>query len=360
MAAHESVSPSTPSNRAFPRWLVPAGLILIVVAVAVWLDRIAFDWKVFWNSLGKLHLGWLAAAALLALSTYFGRAFRWRVLIQPMHPKSNLWNLFTATAIGFTAIVLFGRPGEMVRPYLIACKEKISFSSQMAVWLLERIYDLLMALLIFGIALSRVQASGIHVGPRLQWVLETGGYAVGIVAAICLIVLFLLRQFTEPMRRRLMDALSFIPPKYHARVEAVVTAFTHGVESTRSPWHVLQVGLWSVLEWIIIVGCYICVFRASPVTATFQLMDVLIFVGFVSFGAVVQIPGIGGGMQLVSVVVLTELFGLPVEVSTGMAMVIWAITFVVVVPLGIGLAFHDGIRLGRLRHIDPPVPASGE
>ena len=59
-------------------------------------------------------------------------------------------NLLSATVIGFTAITLFGRPGEFVRPYLIALKEKVPVTSQLAAWLLERIFDLLMALLLFG------------------------------------------------------------------------------------------------------------------------------------------------------------------------------------------------------------------
>ena len=70
----------------------------------------------------------------------------------------DLWRIFTATAIGFTAVVLFGRAGEPVRPYLIAKKEGVSFSSQIAAWIVERILDLLMVLLIFGIALTQVSA----------------------------------------------------------------------------------------------------------------------------------------------------------------------------------------------------------
>jgi hypothetical protein len=243
----------------------------------------------------------------------------------------------------------------MVRPYLIAVKERLSFSSQVAAWLLERIYDLLMALLIFGIALSRVQASGVQVGPRIGWVLEVGGYAVGVVAAICLAVLVALRLFTETMRRRLMDGLGFLPEPYLTRVEGFVSAFTQGVKSCHNQWDVMQILLWSVLEWVVIVGCYWCIFQASPDTAQFRIMDVLIFVGFVSFGAVVQIPGIGGGMQLVSVVVLTELFQFSLEVSSGLAVVLWVITFVVVVPFGLALAFHDGIQWRRLRHLDTAV-----
>ena len=69
-------------------------------------------------------------------------------------------NLLSATMIGFTAITLFGRPGEFVRPYLIARKEQVPVTSQFAAWVLERIFDLLMALLLFAFALTRVQILG--------------------------------------------------------------------------------------------------------------------------------------------------------------------------------------------------------
>jgi uncharacterized protein (TIRG00374 family) len=335
-------------------------VVVLAVAAAIWgLRQRGFEWAIFWSTFRKLNLWWIAAAGALAFSTYIGRAFRWRVLIQSMSANPSLWNLFSATAIGFTAIVLFGRPGEMVRPYLIAVKERLSFSSQVAAWLLERIYDLLMALLIFGVALSHVRGSGVQVGPRIAWVLEVGGVAVGVVAAICLTVLVLLRLFNERMRQRMMDGLAFLPQPYHSRVEGFVSAFTQGVKSTHNQWDVIQILAWSVLEWLIIVGCYWCIFQASPDTAKFRVMDVLIFVGFVSFGAVVQIPGIGGGMQLVSVVVLTELFRFSLEVSSGLAVVLWVVTFVVVVPFGLALAFHDGIQWRRLRHLEPVEGTDG-
>ena len=36
--------------------------------------------------------------------------------------------------IGFSALALLGRAGEMVRPYIIAKKERLTFTSQVAVW----------------------------------------------------------------------------------------------------------------------------------------------------------------------------------------------------------------------------------
>src|SRR5579884_529646 len=107
-------------------------------------------------------------------------------MIRPVKSRSSLANLLPATLLGFAAITLFGRPGELVRPYLIARKEEVPVSSQLATLLLERLFDLLMALLLFGFALARVNASGMAVGPKLAGILAVGGKLLGVVAVILL------------------------------------------------------------------------------------------------------------------------------------------------------------------------------
>jgi glycosyltransferase 2 family protein len=339
------------------RWRLWAGIAVAAAVAGVgwlvwhtWFSK-GFEWALFASTFRALDPAWLAASAVLAWLTYLGRALRWRVLIRPQKANPSLWGLFVGTAIGFTAVVLFGRPGELVRPYVIGLKERLSFSSQVAAWLVERMYDLMMALLIFGVALSQVKTTGVKVGEGLQWVLAMGGYAASAVAVVCLGVFLALRQFGGASERRIRDASMILPERYRGLLARIVGAFSQGIQSTKDSGAVIAALFYSVLEWALIVACYACIFRASPATEAFGLMDVLIFVGFVSFGNVVQIPGIGGGMQIVTVVVLTELFGMPVEVSGGLAIVLWAITFVVIVPFGLILAFHDGLNWGKLRQI---------
>ena len=57
-------------------------------------------------------------------------------------------------------------------------------------------------------------------------------------------------------------------------------------------------------------------------------------------------------MQIATVLVLTELYGVSLEAASGIALVLWLITFVMIVPLGLVLAFHEGIKWRSLRHID--------
>ncbi len=276
-------------------------------------------------------------------------------MVKPVRADASFWRIFVATAIGFTAIVFFGRAGELVRPYLIATKERVSFSSQMAAWVLERMLDLMMVLLIFGLALAQISKSGITPGPRMRIILEAGGSIVGLTGAMCLAILLLFRYFTENMQKRLTDSVGFLPESSRRKFEGFLAAFLGGLRSTRSNIYVIKLVLYSILEWLLIIGCYVCLLKAFPATRHLTLTDVVIFMGFVSFGAAVQIPGVGGGVQVAAVLVLTEFFSLSFETATGLALVLWCATFVVIVPFGVVLAFREGLQWKNLSQISEEV-----
>ena len=330
------------------------GCVLIAGAAGWWvvhaLASRGFDWRVAADSISRLRWSWLLLSAIPIFGTYYGRALRWAVLLKPLKSHPSLSGLLSATIVGFTAITLFGRPGELVRPYLIARKERVPMSSQLAILLLERLFDLLMALLLFGFALARVNASGMAVGPRLSAIMAVGGKLLGLVGLILLIVLLSFRHFAEPARRRVTDALRFLPEPQFLRMEKLVGAFVQGVESTKSDAALLLVFVYSIGEWVLIVACYWCIMQ-SFAELNLTLVDILIFLGFVSFGAVIQLPGIGGGIQVASVLVLTELFGTRLEVATFVAFFIWILTFVAIVPLGLLLALKEGLQWRSLREI---------
>jgi glycosyltransferase 2 family protein len=78
-------------------------------------------------------------------------------------------------------------------------------------------------------------------------------------------------------------------------------------------------------------------------------VGIVILMGFVSFGSLVQLPAVGGGAQVTAVVVLTQIFGVPFEVATGMGLVLWLVSFVAILPLGVVLALHEGLTWAGLR-----------
>ncbi len=221
--------------------------------------------------------------------------------------------------------------------------------------------DLLMVLVIFGMALTQVSRSAIEHGPRVKIVLEAGGYMAGLIGAACLALLLGLRQFRGNVQKRLMDGLSFLPALVSARIAKALQSFGEGMESMRSGTRTALLVFYTVAEWCIIAAAFGCVFKAFPATHELGVTDVVILLGFVCLGSIVQIPGVGGGMQIVTVLVLTEFFGVTLEAASGIALVLWIITFVVIVPLGLVLAFREGIQWRNLRHIQavPNEDANG-
>jgi glycosyltransferase 2 family protein len=354
--------PDRPSNPPeehsnWTRGALLAGVLLVVIAGLLYyrLRHSPFRWEDFQATFRDVNWGWFALAVALMYFSYTGRALRWRVMLRPLKPNPGFWNIHAATVIGFTAVFLLGRPGELVRPYLIAAKERLSFSSQMAAWLLERIFDLLFVLLIFGYSLTRNPSAEAHLGPSLRWVFQTGGYLVTGIGVICLLVLLAFRNFSGQAQERILSAITFLPDSFRLRVARALQSFSQGMEVTRDTKNLIWLLFYSALEWSVIAASVYCTFQAFPVTRQLVWLDVLVLLGFIAFGSIVQIPGLGGGVQVVSVVVLTEVFGLKLESAAGMALVLWLLSFVAIVPVGLPLALHQGINWRKLRHLKEEV-----
>ena len=127
-------------------------LILLLLCGAAWVvyrisrstEWASFRSERFWESLAGVQISSLALGVLFIYLSYFFRSLRWREFLAPIKTAS-LANIFSATLIGFTAVALLGRPGEVVRPFLIARSEGVGLSSQFGAWTLERIFDVLTA-----------------------------------------------------------------------------------------------------------------------------------------------------------------------------------------------------------------------
>src|SRR6201984_1079611 len=123
------------------RLLIPGG-IFVILAGLVYLQVQhwrSFDWKTFLAA-SHVHPQHIAAAIVLIYLTYVLRALRWKIFLEPIS-KTRTSRLLGPTVIGFTGLALLGRPGELIRPYLIARRNNLSFPSQLGVWAVERIFD---------------------------------------------------------------------------------------------------------------------------------------------------------------------------------------------------------------------------
>src|SRR5664279_5471338 len=128
-------------------------VVFAVLAVLLYLQF--RTWRNFdWALLLQYKLNWrhiLHGVGYIYLA-YFLRAVRWKIFLRPVRKHASIMGLIPPTLIGFTGLALLGRPGEMIRPYLIARRENLTFSSQVAVWLVERIFDMASVAVMFVVA----------------------------------------------------------------------------------------------------------------------------------------------------------------------------------------------------------------
>ncbi len=111
--------------------------------------RVHFQWSVFRDELQ--HVDWRRIVFGIAMVgfCYWLRAARWAVLVKPQK-KVTSFSLLGSQVIGFTAVALFGRLADLVRPYLVAKRTSLPITSQIAVYTVERMFDLGAMAMIFS------------------------------------------------------------------------------------------------------------------------------------------------------------------------------------------------------------------
>jgi glycosyltransferase 2 family protein len=334
--------------------LAALGSVLIVFLIAYRTRGTSFRWNLFLATIEHTDWGWLAASICLILLSNVGRALRWQVMLRSLfhgpgtHPI-GVWRLTSDTAIGLTAGVLLGRVGEVVRPYLIAVQTGLPFSSQAAAWLLERMLDLLAVLLLCGYALIRIPPYSWRLGPKFQDALMAGGYSLAIAGAICLVVLLAFRDPARRAHQRILSTLTFLPAQQQQRAARMLDAFSQAVECTRDPRSLVLLLGYTLIEWAVIVAGSFALLRGFSATHSFGLMDVLVVLAFMTLGSLVQLPGVGGGVQAACIVALTSIYGLRFEAASGIAIVLWLVSSIAIVPFGLACAFHEGLNWSKLK-----------
>ncbi len=97
----------------------------ILLGALAWLvhTRVHFQWSVFRDQLQ--HVDWrrIVLGVALVVFCYWLRAARWAVLLKPQKKVGSV-ALLGSQVIGFTAVALFGRLADLVRPYLVARRTK--------------------------------------------------------------------------------------------------------------------------------------------------------------------------------------------------------------------------------------------
>jgi hypothetical protein len=77
---------------------------------------------------------------------------------------------------------------------------------------------------------------------------------------------------------------------------------------------------------------------------------VLLLMGFSMVGSVAQLPAVGGGSQLAVIGALQVIYGIPPELAVSCGILLWLVTFMAVIPVGLVLAHREHLSLRKISH----------
>ena len=307
-----------------------------------------FDWAVFFAQTRGISPLRLLFGLLFIWAGYWIRALRWKIFLRPTKPVQAS-RLLAPQFIGFAGVVVLGRPGDLIRAYLIARKERLQFSSQLAVLTVERVFDIaafaliLTADMLLGRSLTDLPARYIHAF-RMAGFALLGGV---LVIAVVLSAIWWNEERAANVAERIFRPLS----KDVARsIKEKVHAFGRGLHTIHDFKSFAQILGLSLLLWVTIAFCYLQVTHAypDPQLQKMAFSQVILIMAASVAGSTLQLPVVGGGQQLGTITVMQKVFSASKELAASCGLMLWLITIVSVLPIGLALARKEHVSLAKI------------
>jgi glycosyltransferase 2 family protein len=311
--------------------------LLIYLQIRAWKT---FDWAMFWSR--TEHVNWLYIFYGFGFTyvAYGLRAIRWRIFLKPVH-KTTTMRLLGPQFVGFAALALLGRAGEMIRPYIIAKKERLTFTSQMAVWGVERIFDMGAFAVMLSVSFLSSELQGLTFYHQLR---EAAFALMGLVLAL-IVFCVVVRRSGDRVADFLHDRVVGFSPKIAHHLREKVLSFSHGLQTVQDLASAVQLVVASLVMWILIMFAYYSITHAYPELSDMSMAREVVLMGSSMVGSMLQLPAVGGGSQLATIGMLSAGFHVEHELAVSCGMMLWAITFMSVIPTGLAIARHEHVSI---------------
>jgi uncharacterized protein (TIRG00374 family) len=332
--------------------LLVAGYLLYHFRANLHLSQ--FSGAKLWEALKGADPVYILASVILIYVCYLLRAIRWQNL-QKHLGKSRILPIFTMTLAGFSAVFLFGRLGEPVRPLLISRKENIPLADTFGIYALERFLDLVLAVAVLASWFLIVTIQNfLHPGGGTT-VLESARKTAGTLLTVGIIGLLVLIAYVRTHGSALLEARMQVWLAAHgwrSSVARIVLGVARGLKSIRTGRDLGYALAISAAHWFLIILIYYLVALSfGGKLASLRFQDSILVLALTLVGSLFQLPGIGGGPQAVMVGAYTKLFDVPFEAAVAAAMVIYLVTFVACIFAGVPLLIREGWSIGELKRM---------
>src|SRR5579862_4562934 len=221
-----------------------------------------FTWRKFIHAVSQANIPYLLVAVAAIYACYAIRALRWQRFCRHLGP-SGFWNTYSATLMGFASIFILARPGEPVRPLLLARKNRFPVSSMFGIWVLERLFDFASAVMLACLSVLVFPRMLSEAGANTDWVdnARTGAWLLaGLLALLTALLVYFRLHGAGELDRRLGGWRA--AGGWRRATAGVITGFSQGLQAIRNVSDLFLALFYSAAHWGLVALIYLLVCQA--------------------------------------------------------------------------------------------------
>lgn len=285
------------------------------------------NWQQIKDAVARGRKWVIIPVIMILLLAHYSRAIRWKLLMEPLGYKPDMFNVFASVMIGYLVNAGAPRLGEVFKCTMLARYEKVKVDKLIGTILIERAVDLVCLLIVFLLAIIfQGEIFGQYMGTMLKDFFhdKTGNLSVtklsiatGAFFLFILIFYIILKRFGH------IDLV--------AKIKMVIKNILHGLSSIRNLQHKGLFIFHSLLIWFMYYMASALGLYALRETQVLGLAGGLTTLAVGTVGMILTPNGIGAYPLLIAQ--LLGLYGLSVN-TTGNASgwLMWsAQTFIILI-----------------------------
>jgi len=326
--------------------LALVGLALLVALLAYAQHKYPFNWHTLVDQVRLANWRKIGLATGCIYLGYVFRSVRWALFVRH-NKRVPPFALLGTQVIGFTAVALIGRVADPVRPYLVSRKTALPLSSQIAVYVVERMFDLGAMALLFSAVLLTTHEALPH--PELLQRVAKGGLLATVALAAFTISVRLAGGVVAAFMQRTLGVVS---TKLGQSVGDKIRTFRIGLDTMRSFTDFGAATVLSLAMWMVITLAYLettQAFVASPQLASMTLPRCMVLMASSMVASGFQLPVIGWFTQIGLVAAaMSSFFSVAPEPATACATTLLLVTFLSIIPVGLIWSRFEHISLRKI------------
>ncbi|MEJ7699313.1 MAG: lysylphosphatidylglycerol synthase transmembrane domain-containing protein [Pyrinomonadaceae bacterium] len=325
-------------------------ILLFFVAIFIfWFFGRNLNWQEVIHSLQKANAVYLIFATLVICLGYLLRAVRWKVLLAPI-TETSLKELFATTTVGYAAVFLVGRAGEIVRPMWLPMRDpKVRPSAALVTLGVERVFDLASLICFFSLNLFWFSVPAGRESEFAYIKLAGNFMLVGVFVGFSM--LFIYHKLSAPFivwAEKAIDK-SWIPPRIGQIILSILKQLATALKILKDWREIAAIIFWTVLLWLSIAVPTWFVLLAFDLPLSFS--DSLFIMGWAAIGSIVPTPGGAAGAFHFATANGLIFLNVDAEQAAAASIAMHLVYFAPAVFFGLYYFLHGDMSLARFKSL---------